>query len=571
MSLAPVEPLPSRLVAAMETLTERYGPEKAAAMIATFAREHDDAEDFALIEQRAGDVTGEGWRTDPATMAAHLDPTFRRPRHVRYLSRKFRQLVTGESKRQVWNLPGRYGKSFLAQWGVTWAFDRNPGARFIYTCYGDDLADENADGIREHLRAHAGQLRCQLRKDRQRLDRFVTDAGGGLLAAGMNSAIVGFGCGNGGGLIIDDPFKNWQEAHSEARREHIYNQFRGTLANRLDDESAWILVIHHRVHEDDLTARLVREMLAGDEYADQWDVTSLPALAAENDPLGREPGEPLDPEKFPLHVVRNRIARMGSYLASGLELQNPTPEEGNDIKRAWWQISENMPVAFDDALVSWDTKMKDKESGDFVVGQVWARAGAAFWCIAEFRGQWNQATMRAAMALAYVRYPFAIRQVVEYTGYGPEVVEQLQAGSGEGYEIDEQARTDLGITDEELDRVLPLLRFGMPGIQHSSPKGDKRVRARAVTPLIEGRNCFLPEHAPFIVGFLDEVSAFPNGQYDDRVDAMSQALSKLWGQDAEFADVSVLTETRIPGVGRPQPGGLEQVGSAAAALANTRF
>lgn len=523
-------------------------------VVQTYASALTDPDDLALLEQVTGDVTGEGWRTDPAAMAAHfngapLDSSWRTPPHVRYLSQKFRQLVTGESRRQIWNLPGRYGKSRIgSQWGPAWCFDRTEGrARLILISYGDDLSDENAYAVRQILRAHS-ELRCELRADRQRIDRFVTDAGGGLLSAGINSAVTGFGAGGGGGIVIDDPFKNWQEAHSEARRNHVYNQYRGTLRNRLDDDEAFILVIHHRVHEDDLTQRLVNEMLQADEYGDVWDVTVLPALAAEGDVLGRAPGEPLDPERFPFAAVRNRMAGMGSYLASALELQRPTPEEGNDIKRAWFRVDALAPAEFDDCLSAWDTKLKDKESGDFVVGQVWGRTGSDFWCLAEFRGQWNQATMRSALALVCVRFPNVLRHLVEFAGYGPEVIEQLTAGSGEGYELDEAIAGELGMTEEEREKVQQLLRSGIPGIQGRTPKGDKRVRARAVTPLIEARNCHLPENAGFVPGFLDEVAAFPNGTHDDRVDAMSLALKELWNTDAELVEPELLLETRVPGV-----------------------
>ena len=36
-----------------------------------------------------------------------------------------------------------------------------------------------------------------------------------------------------------------------------------------------------------------------------------------------------------------------------------------------------------------------------------------------------------------------------------------------------------------------------------------------------------PTIAPWITGFIEECAAFPNGAYDDQVDAMSQALNRL--------------------------------------------
>lgn len=534
-------------VATLADQLRTMDPEK----LRAWAAQCDDPGKLALVEEVMGDVTGEGWRTDPAAMAHHLDPTYRTPLWVRYLSRKFREGIEGISSRQIWNLPGRYGKSLLgSQWGPTWGLDRSEGrARFILVSYGQELANENADGVRSRLREHSNVLRCQLRPDRQGLHRFVTDTGGGLLAAGLGSTITGFGVNKGGALIIDDPFKNWEEAHSETQREKKWNQFRGTLRNRLDDEEAFILLIHHRVHEDDLTARFMGSMHDDDEYGDKWDLTVLPALAGENDPIGRAPGEPLDPEVRPLRAVLSRAAGMGSYLASALEQQEPTPEEGNDIKRAWWVLDENFPPAYDDSLSSWDTKMKDKEAGDYVVGQVWGRTGSDFWCVAEVRGQWNQAQTRAAIALVQIRYPWVSRHVVEYAASGPEVIEDLTTGSGENYVLDPDIASQLGMTEAEQELVQHLLRTGMPGLIGQPVKGDKRVRARAVTPFIEARNCHLPVGTLWVPGFLDEVSAFPNGKYDDRVDTMSQALAKLRVGGAELVESDIIVETRIPGVG----------------------
>src|SRR6185312_7122864 len=56
------------------------------------------------------------------------------------------------------------------------------------------------------------------------------------------------------------------------------------------------LVSHNtRWHEDDLAGRLLAQQGAGGE---QWKVLSLPAVAKEDDALGRKPGDPLWPEYF---------------------------------------------------------------------------------------------------------------------------------------------------------------------------------------------------------------------------------------------------------------------------------
>jgi phage terminase large subunit-like protein len=56
---------------------------------------------------------------------------------------------------------------------------------------------------------------------------------------------------------------------------------------------------------------------------------------------------------------------------------------------------------------------------------------------------------------------------------------------------------------------------------------DKLSRAAAVTPLLEAGKVFLPESAPWLADYLDELAAFPTGPHDDAVDSTTQALNYL--------------------------------------------
>ena len=98
------------------------------------------------------------------------------------------------------------------------------------------------------------------------------------------------------------------------------------------------MLIGHRLHQDDLHGRLIEQMKAGGDYADQWTIVRLPALAEEpselndwaDDPLGREPGEALWPEWFPIPALE-RIRRNSAFPRywSALFQQNPIPDEGD--------------------------------------------------------------------------------------------------------------------------------------------------------------------------------------------------------------------------------------------------
>ena len=72
------------------------------------------------------------------------------------------------------------------------------------------------------------------------------------------------------------------DARSPTMRENVWNWYNGSLYNRMEPDGA-IVIIGHRMHEDDLQGRLEERMRAHDEYADQWTIVELPAVAGQHD------------------------------------------------------------------------------------------------------------------------------------------------------------------------------------------------------------------------------------------------------------------------------------------------
>ena len=58
---------------------------------------------------------------------------------------------------------------------------------------------------------------------------------------------------------------------------------------------------------------------------------------------------------------------------------------------------------------------------------------------------------------------------------------------------------------------------------------NKVARANSVTPLIEAGKVYLPENAPWLFDYIEELSAFPNAEHDDQVDSTTQALAYMRG------------------------------------------
>jgi hypothetical protein len=83
------------------------------------------------------------------------------------------------------------------------------------------------------------------------------------------------------------------DARSEIERKRVHEWFTGTCYNRLEKDGA-IILINHRMHQDDLSGRLLAQQAAG---GDRWEVVELKAVSAS--------GEALWPEKFDAVMCRS--------------------------------------------------------------------------------------------------------------------------------------------------------------------------------------------------------------------------------------------------------------------------
>lgn len=160
----------------------------------------------------------------------------------------------------------------------------------------------------------------ELAEDSQAKGLWRTRQGGGYYAVGIGGALMG----RGGELgIIDDPFATWEDAQSELQREKAWDWYTGTFYNRMRP-GAPIIVIQHRMHEDDLVGRLLHQQNAG---GDKWEVVELPATL----------DDPPWPERYDRAALERIKAISGPRKWSALYMQNPTPDEGTFFRREWFK------------------------------------------------------------------------------------------------------------------------------------------------------------------------------------------------------------------------------------------
>lgn len=309
---------------------------------------------------------------------------------------------------------------------------------------------------------------------------------GGMMSRGIMSGVTGSSWGDC--IIIDDPIKNREEANSETIREKHWQEWQDSISTRIHP-GAIVILIMTRWHEDDLCGRL-----RNPEYAKPlpWQVINLPLEAEEYDVLGRRPGEPLWPERYGYDFIEVRKGYPSSFNA--LYQGRPTSQEGNMLKRHWWQYYDVLPYMAS-KLISIDAAFKDNDDSDYVVIQVWGKNRADMYLIEQVRAKMNFMATVQAIRNIHAKHPDATWKLIEDKANGSAIISTLH---------------------REIGGIIPV-----------NPEGGKVARVNAVSAYIESGNVYLPRHTDWVHDFVEEAASFPNGNHDDQVDAMSQALNRF--------------------------------------------
>jgi hypothetical protein len=180
--------------------------------------------------------------------------------------------------------------------------------------YAADFARDWGRAVRDNFESYHGILSTRLREDSRAADRWNTQAGGGMITGGVGGSFTGRGFHLG---IVDDPFKNYQEAMSKAVRDNVWNWWRSTFLTRAEP-GASIVVTLTRWHVDDLLGRILAE-----PDGHRWRIIRMPALAEGADILGRPQGEALWPERYDKAALRAASVAVGPYVWDALYQQNP--------------------------------------------------------------------------------------------------------------------------------------------------------------------------------------------------------------------------------------------------------
>jgi predicted phage terminase large subunit-like protein len=447
------------------------------------------------------------WDT-PGTLAVELDKRTVQTPALDLIDEALLEAYNTPDARLIISVPPQEGKS--TRCGVffpLWVLNQDPSKRIAMTSFSDRLARRNSRNVRNYVVSDGSKLGLTLSHDvASQTEWQVAGERGGIYAVSVGGALTGQPADL---LIIDDPHKGAKEADSQLQREEVWEWWLSTASARLAP-GAPVVMILTRWHEDDLAGKFLNSA-----EGDQWKILNIPAMAdhdpekGESDPLGREPGTFLESARKRTiaqweAIKRRQSSRNWNALFQG----RPSAVEGTIFKRTWWKrydtkmwVEENgvCRVPSDGKLIlSWDMTFKDTKASDFVVGQVWLHRGPNAYLLDQKRKRMGFTESKGAFEAMAAKWPQAAVKLIEDKANGTAILE--------------------------------VLRTKLPGLIAIEPKESKTARAEAVTAFIESGNVFIPEAhiAAWADEFIEEAAAFPTGAHDDQVDAMTQALNRLF-------------------------------------------
>lgn len=420
----------------------------------------------------------------------YTNPVYYRAEHHEKIAAKLEAVESGKIDRLMIFMPPRHGKSELASKRFpAWCLGRNAHRQIIAASYNSDLASDFGRNVRNIVGSpEFGQVfpDVSLAVDSAAANRMNTNKGGAYVAAGVGTAITGRGADI---ALIDDPFKDREEADSQRRRDLVWDWYRSTLFTRLMPGGA-VVLIQTRWHEDDLAGRLL------EAEGDQWDVLELPALSE---------GKALWPAWYDVPTLERIRDTIGPREWSALYQQKPQPDEGTFFRREWFKEWENLP-----ALRYYGTSdyAVTDGGGDYTVHRIWGiDASGAIYRVDGWRGQ--------STSDVWIE-----RKLDLIAKYKP------LAWFGEG-----------GVIQKAIE---PMLKRRMQDrkvycrLEWLSSVSDKPTRARSFQAWAASGRVYFERGAD-----LSEFLVFPAGKHDDDVDTAS-----LIGRALDQAHPAMIAETR---------------------------
>lgn len=443
-------------------------------------------------------------RTNLVVYSLLVDPRYRANDFHRFVARELERVVKRGRGRLLVIAPPQHGKSELVSRKLpAWIMGRFPDWPIIAASYGDDLVELNGGAVRAMLSSPMHMTifdRCRLDHGNTAKRDFRTTAGGNYLGVTIRSGGTGFPAKV---FIIDDPFRSRADAESPTYRAMVRDWYRSVVYPRLTEDSI-LIVMHTRWHEDDLAGWLLAE-----HAQENWRVINLPAIAEDNDPMGRKPGEPLVPERFSAAALDLKRVAVGSREWTALYQGRPQAPGGGTFRREWLKYYDMADVqraiwAMNRYLIVDPARTQKKTSDYTAMLVIGLHIDENFYLL---DAVYDRLTLvdRPRLLIELHRKWKPLLTGYKKTGHEQEIEYIAEKQNRENYRFPVLPLAEHGAKEPRIERLAPDFEAGRWWLPGTSWKTDSKGVARDLV-------------AQFIN---EEYLPFPAGRHDDFLDCMS--------------------------------------------------
>ncbi len=434
----------------------------------------------------------ERYALSPAVLAKIItNGAYQTPPHIKFIDNILYRMSFSKGHRVIVCLPPRHGKSeLISKYFPLWYLTTFSGKRLLLASYEANFAAYWGRKVRDLIENFGDYFSVFLKKNASASNYFELSNTSSMMTAGAGGALTGKGADL---LIIDDPIKNAEEAHSETIRQNIWDWFVSTAYTRIEPGGSCIIIMT-RWHKQDLVGRLL------ENYSNEWQLVKIPAIATNSDPLGRNPGEALWAERFPIETLEKIKKQIGSYWFNALYQQEPSDKANSLFKREhfkYYKQTDNYALVDGHSVnlaecinfATADLAVSTNHNADWSVFLVFSVTCDNSILIREvFRVRCLPTKHVEIIKNLSIKYNVRLWGI-EAIQYQSALVHQASA-------------------------------IGIP-VKEIKPYSDKFTRAIPIAAMLEAGRIFFPDYADWLNDFEQELTQFPESKHDDQVDAFA--------------------------------------------------
>lgn len=478
-----------------------------------------------------GELQRRQLRKDYAAYTQYVNEGFYMSTFHRFLCNKIQEFLETPCTNGVFDIlllsvPPQCGKTYTVTNTLpSWFLGKHPRDGVIIASYEGTLAESFSRRNRDKFTDYAQDIfRVRPNDKVQGVALWETADGGTCRAAGLKGGITSYGCEL---MIIDDPIKNKEQAHSETIVSKIHEEMAPSVQSRIHPGGK-LIVIQTRWIENDVIGWIQtnwREFI--------WADINIPCECEdpETDPLHRKLGESimgdhLGDYNMPIKIKKDNtwlanakkliIAADGEYTWNALYQGHPSGQNGNLFARQSWKLYDRSLFTMEQCTyvqLSIDATFKQTETSDMVAIELWVIYDNEIWLRKLINKRMGFIDTVNKIKALVKEFPMIDEIVIEDKANGPAIIETLQYVEG----------------------MAPIIAV--------NPKGGKYSRAQAISPFVQmGRVHVFTDFTPDEVidieqttnkvllpheAFIEQFARFPFAKHDDMVDAGSQGLTRL--------------------------------------------